>query len=117
MNTPKSFKPYQPQWWQYVQQLFAAATLIFDDVPTKFEERMQKKRKREFTPYKRNVVAKVPPPVTTLEPVHVLDSLLVDDNREYVKKLTHLQTWQFFSLLILLDPSLKGLGITCCLKR
>jgi hypothetical protein len=65
---------------------------------------MQKKRKIELTPYKRTVVAKVPPPETALGPVHVLDSLLVDDNREYVKKFTHLQMWQFFLLADTLRP-------------
>jgi hypothetical protein len=53
--------------------------IIFDDHPTRYEARMEKKRRRELAPYKRNVSVKVVPPETTLEPVRVLDDILVDD--------------------------------------
>jgi hypothetical protein len=36
------------------QQLLAAAMIIFDDLPKKFEARMEKKRRRELAPYNRN---------------------------------------------------------------
>lgn len=72
--------------------------IIFYDHPTRYEARMEKKRKRELAPYKRNVSLKVGPPETTLEPVRVLDDILADDNREYMRKMTHLHPWQFFVL-------------------
>jgi hypothetical protein len=33
-----------------------------------------------------------------LEPEHVLEGLLHDDYHEYIKKITHLHSWQFFYL-------------------
>jgi hypothetical protein len=80
------------------QQFLAAAMIIFYDHPTRYEARMEKKRKRELTPYKRNVSLKVGPPETTLEPVRVVDDVLADDNHEYMRKMTHLHPWQFFVL-------------------
>ena len=77
------------------QQLLAAAMIIFYDHPTRYEARMEKKRKRELTPYKRKVSLKVGPPETTLEPVRELDDILADDNCEYMRKMTHLHPWQF----------------------
>jgi hypothetical protein len=40
-----------------VHQMITAYTILFDDVPTIRERRLLKKRKRELTPYKRNVSA------------------------------------------------------------
>ena len=80
------------------QQLLAAVMIIFDDIPTRYEARMDKKRRRELAPYKRNVSQKVGPPETELEPFRVLDDILIDDNREYMKKITHLNSRQFFLL-------------------
>jgi len=37
-------------------------------------------------------------PETKLEPVHVLEGLLHNDNREYIMKIMHLHSWQFFLL-------------------
>jgi hypothetical protein len=71
------------------QQIIAAASLIFDNTPTLHEVRVEKKRKRELAPYKRNVCVRSGPPETMLEPVRVLDGLLQDDNREYLRKITH----------------------------
>jgi len=76
------------------QQLLATAMIIFDDHPTRYEAMMDKKRKRELAHYKRNVSLKVGPPETTLEPVRVSDDILVDDNHEYRRKMTHLHPWQ-----------------------
>jgi hypothetical protein len=55
------------------QQLLAAVMIIFDDIPTRYEARMDKKRRIELAPYKRNVSQKVGPPETELEPFQVLD--------------------------------------------
>jgi len=60
----------------------AAAMIIFDGTPTRFEAIMEKKRRRELAPYKRNVSLKVGPPKTELEPVQVLQDILADDNHE-----------------------------------
>jgi hypothetical protein len=80
------------------QQIVAAASLIFDNIPTQHEVRVEKKRKHEVTPYKPNVSMRSGPPETMLEPVHVLEGLLHDDNHEYIKKIMHLHSWQFFLL-------------------
>jgi len=69
------------------QQIVAAASLIFDNIPTQHEVRVEKKRKREVTPYKRNVSVHSGPPETLLEPVRVLEGLLHDDNHEYKRRL------------------------------
>jgi hypothetical protein len=66
------------------QQIVAAASLIFNNIPTQHEVRVEKKRKREVTPHKRNVSVRSGPPETMLEPVRVLDVLLHDDNCEYM---------------------------------
>jgi hypothetical protein len=56
--------------------------IIFYDHPTRYEARIEKKRKKELTPYKRNVSLKVGSPETALEPVRVLDDILACDNHE-----------------------------------
>jgi len=58
------------------QQIVAAASLIFDNPPTLHDIRVDKKRRREAAPYKRNVSMCSGPPETMLEPVHVLEGLL-----------------------------------------
>jgi len=70
----------------------------FDDVPTTRERRLLKKRKRELTPYKRNVSARYSRPVVALEARNCLADVLQDSDRAYMKKLTHLHEWQFFAL-------------------
>jgi hypothetical protein len=80
------------------QQIVAAASLIFDNIPTQHKVRVEKKRKHEVTPYKQNVSVRSGPPETMLEPVRVLEGLLHDDNHEYIKKITNLHSWQFFLL-------------------
>jgi hypothetical protein len=40
------------------QQLFASYFILFDDIPTKYEQKSRKKREWEITPYKRNVSVK-----------------------------------------------------------
>ena len=77
-------------------QIIAAASLIFNNIPTQHEVRVEKKRKHELAPYKCNVRVHSGPPETMLEPVRVLEGLLQDDNREYLRKITHLHSWQFF---------------------
>jgi hypothetical protein len=88
-----------------INQLIAAYSIIFDDVPTKFEQRMKKRRQRELTPYKRNFSVRYATPTTNLVPQLVLNQLLADDNRAYVKKHTHLHSWQF----LILSERLKDL--------
>jgi hypothetical protein len=82
----------------------AAAQLLsvinLDDTPTIFESRLEKKRKREQAPYKRNVSARLEMLETIFEPVHVLDDLMVNENHQYVKR-THMHSWNFSSLLII----------------
>jgi hypothetical protein len=46
--------------------------------------RVDKKRRREAVPYKRNVSTKFRPPETMLQPVHVFEGLLNDDNHECI---------------------------------
>jgi hypothetical protein len=97
------------------QQLLAAYTVLFDDVPTKWEKRMAKKRKRELTPYKRNVSVRYSRPTSALEPVNMLQHILNDTNRGYMHKLTHLHEWQFFLLAdrlkdLILRPRLRNDG-------
>jgi len=43
-----------------------------------------------------------------LEPVRVLEGLLQDDNHEYIKKITHLHSWQFFLLADRLKDLILG---------
>ncbi len=50
------------------QQLLAVYTVLFDDVSTKWEKRMAKKRKCELTPYKRNISMRYSQPTSALEP-------------------------------------------------
>jgi hypothetical protein len=76
-----------------VNQIMAAYNIIFDDVPTKFEQRMRKQRQCELTPYKRNLSVWYGPPSTELVPRPVLDRLLLDEKRAYMCKVTHLHTW------------------------
>jgi hypothetical protein len=66
---------------------------------------MRKRRERELTPYKRNLSVQYGTPTTQLVPQPVLDRLLLDENRAYMYKVTHLNTWQF----MMLADRLKGL--------
>jgi hypothetical protein len=72
------------------QQILTAASSIIDDVPTSSEDRLNLKRRRELTPYKRNVSPRPETPVTVLQPINVLQHVLHDENREYIKKTTHM---------------------------
>jgi hypothetical protein len=49
-----------------IQQMFASYSIIFDDIPTKWERKVGKKRKHEVTPYKRNHSVKYSRPTTPL---------------------------------------------------
>jgi hypothetical protein len=49
------------------QQIVAAASLILDNVPTLHEVRVDKKRRREAAPYKRNVCMHIGPPERMLQ--------------------------------------------------
>ena len=82
-----------------VHQLLAAYAIIFDDTPTKAEQRNAKKRKRELTPHKRNGSTRYGRPTTNLEPVPALEKILQDINRPYMKDVTHLHSWQFFLIV------------------
>ena len=79
-----------------LHQFITAVFTLFNDVPTAHEKRMEKKRKRELTPYERNKSIRYGSPTTNLEAVPVLEQILADDNRGYMHKLTHLHVWQFF---------------------
>jgi hypothetical protein len=68
---------------------------------------MKKKRKRELTPYKRNVPVRYDRPATALVPQPVLNNLLADENRTYMHKHTHLHAWQFFTLADILKDLIE----------
>jgi hypothetical protein len=70
------------------QQLLAAYFVFFDDIPTKHEQKSRKKRERELTPYKCNVSVKYSTPTTVIVPHRVLDNLVQDPDRAYIKN-TH----------------------------
>ncbi len=74
------------------QLIAGAASLIFDNTPTQHEVRVDKKRRQEAPPYKRNICMPSGPPETMLEPACVLEGLLHDENCEYIKKITHLHS-------------------------
>jgi hypothetical protein len=71
-------------------QLLAAYDVLFDNVPTKFEQKLRKKREQKLTPYKRNLSMRYEIPTTNpiLQPV--LNHLRRDQNRAYIKKHMHL---------------------------
>jgi hypothetical protein len=81
-----------------INQLIAAYIIIFDDVLTKFEERRKKRRQRELTTYKKNLSVRYATPATNLVLQFVLNHLLADENRAYIKKHTQLHAWQFLML-------------------
>ena len=87
-----------------IQQLLAAYLIVFDDVPTASEARAAKKRKRELTPYKRNLSVVYGTPTTELEHIPALERIFQDINRPYMKSVTHLHGWQFFDLAAHLQP-------------
>jgi hypothetical protein len=98
-----------------IQQMFATYNIIFDDIPTKLERKVGKKRKCEVTPYKRNHSMKYSSPATPLEPINVLHKILQDSDRAYMHKVTHLHEWQFFLLAdrlkdLILRPRLRDDG-------
>jgi hypothetical protein len=82
-------------------QLLLSATMI-DDVPTKRELQLRKKRESELTPYKLNVAVKYGTHTVLLQPKNRLADVLQDSDRAYMKKLTHLHEWQFHLLSDLL---------------
>ncbi len=87
-----------------IQQLLAAYMIIFDDVPTASEARAAKKRKRELTPYKRNLSVVYGTPTTKLEHIPALKRILQDINQPYMKSVTQLHGWQFFDLAARVQP-------------
>jgi hypothetical protein len=58
------------------QQTLAVAALLFGNIPTQHVS-IEKKKQREATPYKCNVALCSVPPETMLEPVCILDGLLI----------------------------------------
>ena len=46
----------------------------------------------------RNVRPTLGPPEVPLQPIQVLKKLLADPNRDYMSKLCHMRSWQFFLL-------------------
>jgi hypothetical protein len=81
-----------------IHQLLVSYFNIFDDVPTASEAHAAKRRKREHTPYKRNLSVEYGRPTINLEHIPHLECILQDINRLYMKDLTHLHGWQFFLL-------------------
>jgi hypothetical protein len=71
---------------------------LFDDLPTVQEKKRDLKRKREITPYKRNVSCRYSTATSVLEAKDCLGGILEDYNRAYMKSVTHLHEWQFFAL-------------------
>jgi hypothetical protein len=59
--------------------------ILFDDVPTKSEERIRKKQRLQEVapPCKRNLSMKYGRPATFLEPIPALERILDDINRPY----------------------------------
>jgi hypothetical protein len=89
-----------------VHQFIAATYFIFlDSIPTLFEKRMAKKRKREMAPYNRNVSMRYDTPTLDLVLQPILENVFADENRAYAKKITYLHAWQF----LLLAAKLKHL--------
>jgi hypothetical protein len=76
-----------------------------DSIPTLFEKRMAKKRKREMAPYKWNVSMRYDTLTLDLVLQPILENVFADDNRAYPQKITHLHAWQ----LLLLAAKLKHL--------
>jgi hypothetical protein len=89
------------------QQILTAASSIIDDVPTSSEKRLDLKRRRELTPYKWNVAPRSETPVSILQPINVLQHILQDENCEYIKKTTHVHSWQCFELATNLKPLIE----------
>jgi hypothetical protein len=56
-----------------LHQFITAVFTLFNDVPTAHEKRMEKKLKRELTPYKRNKSIQYGSPNITLEDIPVLE--------------------------------------------
>ncbi len=81
-----------------IHQLLAAYAIIFDDTPTKAEQRNMKKRKRELTSHKRNGSTRCGRPTANLELIPVLENIFQDINRPYMKDVTHFHSWQVFLL-------------------
>ncbi len=69
------------------QQLFASHFMFFDAIPTKHEQKPRKKRDRELTMYKFNVSVKYSMPTAVLIPQQVLDNLVLDPDRAYIKNI------------------------------
>ena len=61
--------------------------ILFDDIPTKYEQKSRKKREWEITPYKRNVSVKYLTLTTVPVPQWVLDDLLLDPDIAYIKNI------------------------------
>jgi len=71
----------------------------------------------EAAPYKRNVSIRPGPQETIIEPMQILDDLLVDDYCEYMKKITHVHFLQLFLLAdflkdLILRPRENNLSLT-----
>jgi hypothetical protein len=90
-----------------VHHFITAVYFLCFDLPTAYEVRVQKKRKREETSYKRNVSVKYDHPTSILNAKQSLEEVLLDDNQAYMHKLTHLHSWQFFMLAKRLQPFIE----------
>ena len=70
--------------------------LLEDDLPTQRQKR--KREERGESHFRRNSGVSFGPPTIPLEPVNVLQIVLRDLNRNYMGKMCHMQSWQFFLL-------------------
>jgi len=96
-------------------QLICSFYILFDDLPTVQEKKRDLKRKRQMTPYKRNVSCRYSTATSALVAKDCLGGILEDSNRAYMKSVTHLHEWQFFALAeklkdLILHPRLRPDG-------
>jgi hypothetical protein len=78
-------------------QLFASHFMFFDDILTNYEQMSKKERERKLTPYKRNDSVKYSTPTTVLVPHQVLDNLILDPDRAYIKNIHIFMSGNFSS--------------------
>jgi hypothetical protein len=71
--------------------------LFFNENPYT-ERRKKRKLDRLNSSFLRNVRPTLGPPDIPLEPILHLEKILNDANRDYMSKICHMRSWQFFLL-------------------
>lgn len=71
--------------------------LFFGDTPEELR-RKRLREDRENSKFLRNVRPVLGPPDIPLQPIQVLKRLLADPQRDYMSKVCHMRSWQFFLL-------------------